>query len=293
MNEERIAELLLHWEEPYERGEDIAADALCADCPELVGSLRKRIDALKRMGWMTRPTTDPKVGSVLAGRYRIDELIGEGGHGKVYRGYDPELDRPVAVKVPHDDRSDPADLVGEARRLARLRHLGIVAVHDVGRHEGTPFIVSDFVDGTTLADKPKPVPAQEAVRLVADTADALHAAHREGFVHRDIKPANVLIDPDQRPLLADFGIAVVTDDLRPELMGTLAYMAPERIAEGAAADRRSDIWSMGVVLYELLTGKLPFDDPSPSRLCEQIAKHVPLPPSAVNRTCPRNWSVSV
>lgn len=290
-DDEKISDLLLRWEEAQERGEDLAAENLCADCPELIEPVRKRIAALRRMDWMTRPQNpanapDPKVGTTLAGRYRMDELIGEGGHGRVYRGFDPELQRPVAVKLPNDRRLNTSDLLEEARKVARLRHPGIVTVYDVGQHDGEPFIVSDFVSGTTLCEAGSFTP-QEAAHLIAEIAESLHAAHEQGLVHRDIKPANILIDKQGRPLLTDFGIATAAGEAQAQIAGTLPYMAPEQLGdEPAKGDARTDIWSLGVVLYELLTGKLPFDDPSPAKLCEQIRSHVPLPPRGINPAIP-------
>jgi serine/threonine protein kinase len=288
-DDEKISDLLLRWEEAQERGEDLAAEILCADCPELIEPVRKRIAALRRMDWMTRPRPDepdPKVGTTLAGRYRIDELIGEGGHGKVYRGFDPELQRPVAIKLPNDRKLNTSDLLEEARKVARLRHPGIVTVYDVGQHEGEPFIVSDFVSGTTLCEA-GPFTPQVAAHLVAEIAESLHAAHEQGFAHRDIKPANILIDQQGRPLLTDFGIATASGESSVLIAGTLPYMAPEQLGDDPAkGDPRTDIWSLGVVLYELLTGKLPFDDPSPAKLSEQIRTHVPLPPRGINSDIP-------
>ncbi|MCA8994592.1 MAG: protein kinase [Planctomycetaceae bacterium] len=234
---------------------------------------------------MTRPRSDepdPKVGTTLASRYQIDELIGEGGHGKVYRGFDPELQRPVAIKLPNDRRLNTSNLLEEARKVARLRHPGIVTVYDVGQHEGEPFIVSDFVSGTTLCEAGPFTPIQ-AAGLIAEIAESLHAAHEQGFVHRDIKPANILIDQQGRPLLTDFGIATVSGETQAQVAGTLPYMAPEQLGdESVKGDPRTDIWSLGVVLYELLTGKLPFDDSSPAKLIDQIRTHVPLPPRGIN-----------
>lgn len=288
-DDEKISDLLLRWEEAQEQGEDLAAETLCADCPELIDPVRKRIAALQRMGWMTRPRSDepdPKVGTTLAGRYWIDELIGEGGHGKVYRGFDPELQRPVAIKLPNDRRLNTSNLLEEARKVARLRHPGIVTVYDVGQHDGEPFIVSDFVSGTTLCEAGQFTP-QAAAYLIAEIAESLHAAHDQGFVHKDIKPANILIDQQGRPLLTDFGIATAMGESPALIAGTLPYMAPEQLGDDPAkGDPRTDIWSLGVVLYELLTGKLPFDDSSPTKLSDQIRTHVPLPPRGINSDIP-------
>jgi serine/threonine protein kinase len=283
-DEEKISDMLLRWEEAQEQGEDLDAEFLCANCPEFIDDVRRQIASLRRMSWMSRPRTDdldPKIGTTLAGRYRIDELIGEGGHGRVYRGFDPELQRAVAIKLPNDRKLNTNDLLEEARKVARLRHSGIVTVYDVGQHEGESFIVSDFVSGTTLCEA-GPFSPNEATRLVAEFADSLHAAHEQGFVHRDIKPSNILIDHNGRPLLTDFGIAKVAGDFQAQIAGTLPYMAPEQLGdEPANGDPRTDIWSLGVVLYEILTGKLPFDDPSPAKLSEQIRNHVPLPPRGI------------
>lgn len=290
-DDEKVSDLLLRWEDAHERGEDLDAEILCADCPELTEAVRKRIAALRQMDWMTRPQShanapDPKVGMTLAGRYRIDGLVGEGGHGKVYRGFDPELQRPVAIKLPNDRRLNTSDLLEEARKVARLRHPGIVTVYDVGQHEGEPFIVSDFVSGTTLYEA-GPFTPQQTAALIAEIAESLHAAHEQGFVHRDIKPANILIDQQGRPLLTDFGIATALEEAQTQITGTLPYMAPEQLGEEPpVGDPRTDIWSLGVVLYELLTGKLPFDDPSPAKLSEQIRNHVPLPPRGINSDIP-------
>lgn len=286
-NEEKINDLLLQWEEAHERGEDLDAQTLCAEHTEFIEIIQKRIAALRRMDWMIGPQSntdkpDTKIGMILAGRYRIDELIGEGGHGRVYRGFDPELQRPVAIKLPHSHKLNTNDLLEEARKVARLRHPGIVTVYDVGQHESEPFIISDFVSGKTLCEIGSLSP-KEAAYLVAEISESLQAAHEQGFIHRDIKPANILIDQQGRPLLTDFGIATALDDSQSQVAGTLPYMAPEQLGdEPVHGDPRTDIWSLGVVLYELLTGKLPFDDPSPAKLADQIKSHVPLPPRGIN-----------
>jgi hypothetical protein len=241
------------------------------------------------MVWMIRPQSeepDPRVGTTLAGRYRIDELIGEGGHGKVSRGFDPKLQRPMAIKLPNGRKLSTGDLLEEARKVARLRHPGVVTVYDVGQYGGEPFIVGDFVSGTTLSDA-GPFTPQAAAHLVAEFAGSLHAAHEQGFVHRDIKPANILIDQHGQPLLTDFSIATAMGEAQAQTTGTLPYMAPEQLGDDPAkGDFRTDIWSLGVVLYELLTGKLPFDDSSPTKLSEQIRTRVPLPPRGINSDIP-------
>jgi serine/threonine protein kinase len=305
--DDEIAEILLRWEEAYEHGEDIPPVVLCADRPELEPNVRRRIEALKGMAWVedglgggvsgdgTGDVEDDSplpIPTILGGRYRVEGLIAEGGFGQVYRGHDEELRRPVAVKVPRPRRvagPEQADLLlEEARKVARLRHPGIVAVHDVGRSDGTEFIVSDLIEGENLADRiarSRPTP-REAVRLVAEVAEALHHAHELGFVHRDIKPANILIDRQGQPLITDFGIASTADDLargRGASSGTLPYMAPEQVAgEIQLIDARTDIYALGVVLYELLAGRSPYQARTPTALREQILFRAPLrlPPPA-------------
>jgi serine/threonine protein kinase len=175
--------------------------------------------------------------------------------------------------------------------VARLRHHGIVSVHDVG-HEGDHcFIVFDLVEGTDLARriKERPFGWQDATRIVAEVADHLQYAHEMGFVHRDIKPANILLDERGRPVLADFGIAVTECELRQEAMtsmGTLAYMAPEQLSPGGVADARTDVYGLGVVLYELLTGTAPFADPTLTGLRQRILVDAPAPVRSVNGEVP-------
>ena len=302
-----LADLLLKWEESWELGEDILASHLCADNPELIESLQIQINRLKKMSWMTRcqddhesdqPETDSLLGQILVGRYRIETRIGQGGFGRVYRAFDNELQRHVAVKIARPDRpksSDKSDhLLEEARRAAKLRHPGIVAVHDVGRHEGAIFFVTDLIDGTNLADLialKRPAP-KEAARLVAEIADALESAHSQGFVHRDIKPANILIDKTGHPLITDFGIAATLDQINQNngpSSGTLAYMAPEQIAgEAHLIGPRTDIHSLGIVFYELLTGTHPYPARTPTALREHILLRQPKSPRAINPNVPEN-----
>jgi formylglycine-generating enzyme required for sulfatase activity len=284
-NRDELAELLLRWEELREQGREASAAELTADCPHLAAELARRIEILKSATWLDDTTDgsetqggDPPPPAlsrrVLAGRYRIDEPIGSGGFSDVYRGYDVELQRNVAVKVPRGGRVvNPDAFLAEARRVARLKHPGLVPVHDVGRDGDVCFIVSEFVEGGTLAERlasRRPSPDQ-AIRWVLDVADALEYAHVHGVIHRDIKPANILIDHHGRALLADFGIAespARTAAGAPSL-GTLRYMSPEQL-EGRG-DQRSDVYSLGVVLHEALTGQLPYYSAGePHRLRREI-----------------------
>ena len=228
------------------------------------------------------------------GRYRLDELVGTGGFGQVWKGFDPELQRTVAVKVPRPDRLgslDQADkFLAEARKVAQLRHPGIVPVHDVGRDGQWCFIVSDFIECGSLAERIKKQRPdwRESARLIAELAEILHYAHQQGFIHRDIKPGNILLDAEGKPYLADFGIAISEGEGHgPGTAGTLAYMPPEQLSDGASRiDFRTDIYGLGVVLYELLTGQKPFTGNNPLDLRNAILSGQPIPPRAIAANLP-------
>ncbi|MBI2807937.1 MAG: protein kinase [Planctomycetes bacterium] len=240
------------------------------------------------------PTEAPK----SFGRYAVKGTLGSGAFGTVYLGHDHQLDRPVAIKVHRSDRqqSDETrkEFLNEARRLAKLKHPGIVAVYDFGVEEDSVYIISDFVQGTTLKDRMRKQPFgwQESVRVVAALADALAHAHAQRTVHRDIKPANIILTPDNQPVLVDFGLgldeAEMTGEQRGLVAGTPTYMSPEQ-AYGLAhrIDGRTDIYALGVVLYELITGHVPFRAASREELLRQVCEDEPQPLRQLVQHIPR------
>ena len=232
------------------------------------------------------------------GRYRVERLLGRGGFGLVYLARDEQLNRPVAVKVPHAElvsQSQDAELyLAEARTVARLDHPHIVSVYDVGSTEEFPcYIVSKYIDGTDLAAKigQTRLSYAEAAELVATVAEALHYAHKQGTVHRDIKPGNILLEKSSgKPFVVDFGLRLREEDVdrRASMGGTPAYMSPEQArGEGHRVDGRSDIFSLGIVFYELLTGRRPFRAESLSGLLEQVSTLEPKPPRQIDDAIPK------
>jgi serine/threonine protein kinase len=229
------------------------------------------------------------------GSYRITEQLGRGGMATVYKAYHPVLDRYVAVKVlPRYFIHDPTffeRFLQEAQAVARLRHHNIMQVFDFGREGDIPYLVMEYLPGGTLQERlGKPLPLGEALRITRQVADALGYAHKQGIIHRDVKPSNVLLTKEGDAVLSDFGIAKIVESLVSLTktgvgVGTPEYMAPEQ-GQGLPVDGRSDLYSLGVVLYEMVTGQAPYSAETPLAI---VLKHIndPLPlPRRVNPAIP-------
>jgi serine/threonine protein kinase len=242
------------------------------------------------------PTLSPSANPASAaaaptsiGRYRIERLLGEGGMGAVYLAHDPQLDRPVAIKVPRlTGGANDARFAREARAAAALRHPNICPIYDLVEAGGVKFLCLAYVRGEPLSRKlgpGRPLPVDEAVTIVRTIARALHEAHSHGIIHRDLKPANVMIDEAGQPVVMDFGLAKPCLPLTTQLtaagdiLGTPAYMSPEQIeGDVARMGPGCDIYALGVILYELLTGNVPFSGDLVS-LAMRVVADAPTPPS--------------
>ena len=241
---------------------------------------------------------DPMLGKVFEERYSVDELIARGGMATVYRGTDLRLGRTVALKVLGGVLVNDPDFVErftqEARATAALTHPNVVAVHDQGIGEGFPFLVMEFVQGRTIREvmaQSGPFTSAHALEIISSVLAGLSAAHDAGFVHRDIKPENVLITNDGHIKVTDFGLArvisdtPVSDSTGAVLLGTMAYLSPEQVQQ-LAVDQRSDVYSCGILLYEMVTGLVPFTGSSPLDVAYQHVNSSVSAPSAIQPDVP-------
>jgi eukaryotic-like serine/threonine-protein kinase len=246
--------------------------------------------------------TDSLIDTLFDGRYRIVRKLGAGGMADVYLAEDQELGRRVAIKILNGRHANDQQFIErfrrEAKNAAALNHPNIVSIYDRGEAEETYYIAMEYLDGRTLKELVVghgPAPINVAIEYARQILSALRFAHRHGIVHRDIKPHNVLVDRDGRVKVTDFGIARAGTSQMTEtgsIVGTAQYLSPEQ-ARGGEVDQRSDLYSLGVVLYELLTGRTPFDGDTPVEIAMKHLSNVPQPPSTLRKDVPRELDMVV
>lgn len=300
-------------EEMLESGR--SPEEVCRDCPELLAEVRQRWKTFRLVdGSVAALFPDPESPPVTDTNaavphpidlppvpgYRVEALLGHGGMGVVYRAWHLRLNRAVALKMllagPCARPEELERFQREAQAVAGLGHANIVQVYDVGDVDGRPYFTMELVKGGSLADQIRgiPQPAQQAAALVATLADAVHVAHQNGIVHRDLKPANILLTRDGTPKVTDFGLARRLEGdggltLSGTPVGTPSYMAPEQ-ARGnrQAIGPATDVYALGAILYELLTGRPPFRAESATATLQQVVADEPVPPSRLNPKVPRD-----
>jgi tetratricopeptide (TPR) repeat protein len=289
-------------------------EEVCASCPELLPELRRRWGQVRRIEaeldalFPTSSEYDGTPSAVLSPDdalpevpgYTVEGVLGHGGVGVVYRAFHLRLHRPVALKMllakAHALPTDRERFECEAEAVAALQHPNIVQIYEVGDVCGQPYFTMELVDGGSLAEKIQgvPQPAREAVQLLATLAEAVHVAHQRGIVHRDLKPGNILLATDGTPKVTDFGLARRMDGsvgltINGALVGTPSYMAPEQArGDKSAIGPATDIYALGAILYELLTGRPPFRAESATATLQQVVADEPVSPMRLNPRVPRD-----
>ena len=282
-------------------------EQVCADCPDLLPKVRSRWGQISRLGadldtffptWRERPADEPELPQVPG--YRVEGVLGSGGMGIVFAARHLSLNRPVALKMilagPYARREERERFVREAEAVAALRHPNIVQVYDAGEIDGRPYFTMELVEGGRLSQKTTgaPQPARDAASLVAAVAEAVHAAHQTGIVHRDLNPSNILLTSDGTPKVTDFGLARRLEGDSPMTMtglpvGTPSYMAPEQArGDKAAIGPAADVYALGAILYDLLSGRPPFRADTTAATLQQVVACEPVRPSRLNPRVPRD-----
>jgi WD40 repeat protein len=302
---ETLLDLLVQWEELRAQGKEARPEELCPDDEQLQGRLRERLARRQRLeaamelpiAARREPMSAAAMLPVIDG-YEIGELLGRGGMGLVFRATQTALKRPVALKIilsgAHAGAEERTRFRTEAEAVARLHDPGIVQIYDVGEQAGCPFLALEFVGGGSLADQlhGTPMAPRRAAQLILDLAEAVQHAHEQGIVHRDLKPANVLLSESGVAKITDFGLAKLLDAEQGytrtgAVLGSPSYMAPEQ-AEGKARaiGPATDVYALGAILYELLTGRPPFLGASFLDTLDLVRRHDPAPPQALQPNVP-------
>jgi eukaryotic-like serine/threonine-protein kinase len=301
-----VIDLLVEWEEQRQAGHLASAAELCPDDTALQAELRQRIERRRQLlGIFESPTLGASevIAAPVLPRvegYEILELLGRGGMGVVYKARQLGLNRIVALKMVLAGASaSPHDLArfrAEAEAVAQLAHPNIVQIYEIGEQGGCPFLALEYIGGGSLAQHldGTPIGAKQAAGLVLALAGAVHHAHQKGIVHRDLKPANVLLLSDGTPKIADFGLAKRADanyahTQTGAILGSPSYMAPEQAAGDAGKiGPATDVYALGVILYELLTGRPPFKGATLLETIDQVREHDPVSPRSLQPKTPRD-----
>lgn len=320
-HDSQLLDMVVEWEERRAAGRAVSAEELCRDCPELLKELKERLAAMCGMDAVldvpapsdeaatpTQLRTEPADPSCPARQqswpvipqYEILEELGRGGMGVVFKARQVALGRLVTLKtiLTHGSIGEEQRLrfLQEAQAMALLQHPNIVQIHEIGQHGDCPFLVMEYVEGESLAQRlgGKPMPARKAAELVAALARAVHSAHQQGIVHRDLKPSNILLSANGTPKICDFGLAKhlanpVAMTQTCQAMGTPSYMAPEQISGARGTQGPSiDVYALGAVLYEALTGRPPFLADNPLDTIQLVMRRQPVPPRQWQPKTPRD-----
>lgn len=299
---DRVTDLLERWVECQQQGTSLTVDELCADDPELRNEVESGIQKVRQLQNLRSPASVPSNNHPSVPGYEILGLLAHGGQGVVYKTKHVKLKRLAALKMiitgNYASKSEIERFRREAEALAQFHHPNIVQIHEIGEYEGRPFLSLEFVDGGNLVEKLAgvPQPARQAAELIHVLARAISFALQNNVIHRDLKPANILLTRDGAPKITDFGLAknlTADDDLSKtgNVMGTPSYMAPEQARGGGKVGPAVDIYSLGAILYETLTGRPPFRGANPLDTLDQLLHSEPVPPRHLQPKLPRDLDI--